>query len=76
MPKWPEVVAIPDQQAGTIARCLVEQVFTRHGLPEQLLSDKGANFLSDVLQVCKLLGIEKVNNYRTTIPRWMGWWKN
>ena len=60
--KWPEVFAIPDQQASTIARFLVEQVITRHGVPEQLLSDRGANFLSELLlEVCKLMGIEKLN---------------
>ena len=44
--KWPEVFAVPNQQATTIARLLVEEVVTRHGVPEQLLSDRGSNFLS------------------------------
>lgn len=53
---------MPDQQASTIARLLVEQVISRHGVPEQLLSDRGANFLSElILEICKLLGIEKLN---------------
>ena len=60
--KWPEVFAVPDQQATTIARLLVEEVVARHGVPEQLLSDRGSNFLSELIcEVCKLLGIEKVN---------------
>ena len=34
----------------------------RHGVPEELLSDRGTNFLSDViLEMCSLLGIKKVN---------------
>ena len=34
----------------------------RHGVPEQLLSDRGQNFLSELIgAVCELLGIEKVN---------------
>ena len=34
----------------------------RHGIPEELLSDRGANFLSDlILEMCSLLGIRKVN---------------
>ena len=37
--KWPEVFVVPDQQATTIARLLVEEVIARHGVPEQLLSD-------------------------------------
>ena len=53
---------MPDQEATTIARLLVEEVIARHGVPEQLLSDRGSNFLSEITcEVCKLLGIEKVN---------------
>ena len=48
--KWPEVFAVPDQQAETIAKLLVEHVISRHGVPEQLLSDRGANFLSQLVQ--------------------------
>ena len=44
--KWPEVFAVPNQKAETIARLLVECVISRHGVPELLLSDRGANFLS------------------------------
>ena len=60
--KWLEVFLTPDQKAETIARLLVEHVVARHGVPEQLLSDRGTNFLSKVIQeVCTLLGVEKVN---------------
>ena len=60
--KWPEAFAIPDQRADTIARLLCEQIICRHGIPEQLLSDRGANFLSElILEICKLLGVKKLN---------------
>ena len=60
--KWPEVFPSPDQKAESIARLLVEHVVARHGVPEQLLSDRGPNFLSELLrEVCTLLGIEKIN---------------
>ena len=60
--KWPEAFAIADQTAETIARLFVEQIVCRHGIPEQLLSDRGANFLSSLMQeVCKLLGVKKLN---------------
>ena len=59
--KWPEVFAIANQTDETIAHVLVE-VICRHGVPAKLLSDQGANFLSDLLQeVHLLLGIKKVN---------------
>ena len=58
--KWPEVLPVPDQQAETIARLLVEHVISRHGIPEHLLSDRGPNFLlALLLEVCKLLGVTK-----------------
>ena len=60
--KWPEVFLSPDQKAEMIARLLVEQIVPRHGVPEQLLSDRGQNFPSELmLEVCKLLGTKKIN---------------
>ena len=60
--KWVEVFATPDQTALTIARLFVENVISRHGVPRELLPDRGANFLSSLLQeVCKEMGVHKVN---------------
>ena len=51
--KWVEAFAVPNQTAETIAKLLVEEIFCRRGAPEHLLSDRGANFLSDLVQeVC------------------------
>ena len=59
--KWVEAFTVPDQTAGTIARLLVESVVCVHGVPEQLLSNRGSNFLSDLVRsVCSLLGIIKI----------------
>ena len=60
--KWPEAFAIADQTVETIAKLFVEQIVCRHGIPEHLLSDRGTNFLSTLMQeVCKLLGVKKLN---------------
>ena len=60
--KWVEVYPIPDQQAETITRLLVENIVSRHGVLEELLSYRGVNFLSDlILQMCSLLDMKKVN---------------
>ena len=47
--KWPEVFAVPDQSAATIAKLLVEEIVSRHGVPAELLSDRGAAFLSGLM---------------------------
>ena len=60
--KWPEVFPARDQSALTVAKLLVERVICRHGVPAELLSDRGANFLSGLLQeMYMLLGIKKTN---------------
>ena len=60
--KWVEAFAVSDQRAETIAKLLVDHVICRHGIPEELLSDRGANFLSDIIQsVCDILEVRKVN---------------
>ena len=60
--KWPEVFAIHDQTAPTIARHLVEHVITRHRIPTQILSDRGANFLSGFMTaIHDAMGIQRAN---------------
>ena len=60
--KWVEAFPVSDQKAETIARLLVENIVCRHGVPEELLSDRGPNFLSEIIQeICKLLGVRKIN---------------
>ena len=60
--KWPEVFATKDQTALTIAKLFVEEVVSRHGVPSQLLSDRGQAFLSKLMgEVCEVLGVRKVN---------------
>ena len=60
--KWPEAFAVPDQSAATIAQLLVEQVVSRHGVPAEILSDRGRSFLSSLMkEVEALLGFHEVN---------------
>ena len=60
--KWPMVFPTPDQKALRLAKLLVEEVVPFCGVPEALLSDRGANLLSCLVRdVCKLLGTKKLN---------------
>ena len=60
--KWPETFAIPDQKAETIAPLFLEHIVCRHGIPEELLTDRGTNFLSNLIQeICQILGVKKIN---------------
>ena len=62
--KWPEVFAIPNQEAITIAETVVAEVFCRYGVPLEIHSDQGRNFESLVFQeTCRIMGIHKT---RTT----------
>ena len=67
--KWPEVFPSPDQKIETTAKLLVEHVVARHGIPEHLLSDRGPDFLSEVIQeVCTLLGSRGSQHVRVSFP--------
>ena len=60
--KWPEVFPVKDQTAPTIAKLLVENIVCTHGVPAELLSDRGTNFLSNLLsEVYSLMGMQKSN---------------
>ena len=60
--KWPEVFAVPDKLAATIADLLVEQIISTHGVPAEILSDRGKAFLLGLMkEVEKILGFHKVN---------------
>ena len=60
--KWPMVYPVPDQKALRIAQLFAEEIVPFFGVPEALLSDRGTNLLSHlVLNICKLLGVKKLN---------------
>ena len=62
--RWPEVFALPNQSAMTVAKVLVDGILTRHSMPEVLFSDRGGSFDNEVIkQLCRMVGMTKV---RTT----------
>ena len=62
--RWTEAYPIPNQEATTIARKLTDEFFFRFSIPEQLHSDQGRQFESEVIaEICRLLEVAKT---RTT----------
>jgi len=62
--KWAEAFPLRNKLVETVAKVLVEQVFTRFGAPLSILSDQGKEVDGRIMaEVCRLFGIEKL---RTT----------
>lgn len=62
--KWAEAVPLRNHTASTVARALMVNVFSRFGVPLQLLSDRGPEFESELFaELCRWMEIDKV---RTT----------
>lgn len=67
-----------DQKAARLVKLLTEDVIPFCGVPEALLSDRGANLLSHLMtDVCKLLGIKKLNttSYHPECDGMVEWFK-
>ena len=57
---WVEAFSLPNQEASTVATKLVDGVFLRFGVPEQLHSEQGWQFEALMItELCKLLNIHK-----------------
>lgn len=58
--RYPEAIALPSTEAPRISKELVA-VFARVGIPEEILSDQGPNFMSALLEeVYRLLQITRI----------------
>ncbi|BHF58737.1 hypothetical protein SprV_0100169200 [Sparganum proliferum] len=58
--KWREAVPLPQADAITVAKATLSEWICRHGVPERLHSDQGAQFESRLMgELCELLHIRK-----------------
>uniref|UniRef100_A0A5S6QMF2 RNA-directed DNA polymerase n=1 Tax=Trichuris muris TaxID=70415 RepID=A0A5S6QMF2_TRIMR len=59
--KWTEAFPVRDMEGATTASVLVHEWFCRYGLPEEILSDQGRTFESELMKsVCVLLDVRKL----------------
>lgn len=59
--RFVEFTAIPNQEAKTVAKALYEGILCRYTIPKAIVTDNGANFISNVInQLCKLLGVTTI----------------
>ena len=58
--RYPEAIPMPDQTAKTLAQALIT-VFSRVGLPSEIVHDQGTNLMSRVMaELCQKLGIDQI----------------
>ena len=59
--KWAESYPIRDHKATTVARVLLENCFTLLGIPEEVISDQGAEFEGELfIALCKSLNVSRL----------------
>ena len=60
--KWCEAIPTKTQEAKEVAEVLYRDIFTRYGAPHTLVSDRGRNFMSTLVQaLCTLFDIKRVH---------------
>lgn len=65
MTKYLVTAAIPDKEARTIAKAILERVILVYGPIKELLSDRGTEFVNSVVkELCEMLHIEQ----KTSVP--------
>lgn len=61
--KFVEGYAITDKEAKTVAKAFVENFVLRYGIPAEVLTDQGTEFMASTFkEACKLLNIQHLNS--------------
>ena len=61
--KFITATPIKDKFTDTVAKAFVDTVILNYGIPTQILTDRGTEFMSELFtKLCKLLQIEKLNS--------------
>ena len=62
--KWPEAQALEEADASSIAQFLYEDVICRHGVPVKMTTDRGSEFVNDL--IAALTRTYKIRHIKTT----------
>ena len=58
--KWPEAFPLKTQEATEIANVLYKEIFTRYGAPRTIISDRGKNFMSNLVSaLCEIFQVTR-----------------
>jgi transposase InsO family protein len=57
--KWPECFPLKTQEAREVATVLFREIFSRYGAPKTLISDRGRNFMSQLVNaLCEIFEVK------------------
>lgn len=61
--KYVEAYPLKNKETATIAKAFVENFILRYGIPKEIATDRGTEFMSStVTEICKLLKINKLHS--------------
>ena len=63
--KYPEVIAVEDADEQTIAKFLHSDLICRHGVPKEIISDRGTEFLNELIR--EMEQTYHIKHIRTTL---------
>jgi len=59
--RYAEAIVTPNEKGDTAADVLMKNIICRYGLPEEIITDQGSAFISDLFEnLCYQLGIDKI----------------
>lgn len=59
--KYVEGYSLPNKEANTVAKSFVENFILRYGIPEQIVTDQGTEFINSIFkEICSLLKIKQL----------------
>lgn len=60
--KYVEAYPLKNKDAVSVAKALVENFILRYGIPQEIATDRGSEFISSTMtETCKLLGIKQIH---------------